>query len=80
MGIKLSYEIINGDVSYFVIINNKKKFIPNFLIDFNIDESDNSKLLNGLNLVGDFMEKSILKPNNISYPNTRLDFLNILKY
>lgn len=76
----VSNEIINGDVSYFVIINNKKKFIPNFLIDFNINESDNSKLLNGLNLVGDFMEKSILKPNNISYPNTRLDFLNILKY
>ena len=57
----------------------KKKIVPNFLIDQDKDELNNINLLNGLNLVGDFLEKSILKPNNINYPSARLDFINILK-
>ena len=40
---------------------------------------DDSNLLNGLKLVGDYLEKTILKPNNINYPTSRLDFINILK-
>ena len=39
----------------------------------------NINLLHGLKLVGDYLEKSILKPNNINYPSERLDFINILK-
>ena len=33
----------------------------------------------GLKLVGDFLDKSVLKPNNIKYPPTRLDFVNLFK-
>ena len=36
-------------------------------------------LLNGLKLVGDYLDKTILKPNNLNYPNSRLLFINSLK-
>ena len=35
-------------------------------------------LLNGLKLIGDFMEKTILKPNNVNYPISRNQFINSL--
>jgi len=35
--------------------------------------------LNGLKLVGDYLDKTILRPNNLNYPNSRLLFLNTLK-
>jgi len=37
-------------------------------------------IINGLNIVGDFLSKSILIPNNINFPNSRIDFLNSIKY
>ena len=64
---------------YYVITKNEKKFVPNFLIDKNSDNFNNDDLLKGLKLVSDYMEKSILKPNNISYPITRSNFFNNLK-
>ena len=36
----------------------------------------NDNLFKGLKLVGDYLEKNILKPNNINYPLSRLEFLN----
>ena len=52
--------------------------IDNFLIEKN-DKSENIKdLLSGLKLVGDFMDKTILKPNNVSYPISRNQFINSL--
>ena len=40
---------------------------------------DIKTLLNGLKLVGDFMDKTILKPNNINFPISRSQFVNSLK-
>ena len=53
--------------------------IPNFLIDLDNKIISNTLLLSGLKLVGDYMEKTILKPNDINYPNTRIHFINSLK-
>ena len=36
-------------------------------------------LLSGLKLVSDYLDKTILKPNNISYPSCRLLFVNSFK-
>jgi len=41
--------------------------------------SDINILLSGLKLVGDFLDKTILKPNNINHPNSRIIFINSLK-
>jgi len=72
-------EIINGKKMYFVVSSNHKKIIPNFLVESNINEDNNQNILEGLKLVNDYLEKSILKPNNISFPKTRDEFLNLIK-
>ena len=72
-------EVINGKINYFAKSKSEKKIIPNFLIDRNLEISDKIILVNGLKLVSDFLDKTILKPNNINYPTTRVDFINLLK-
>ena len=72
-------EIIDGKKIYYVKSNNEKKFIPNFLIDIDEQVQDNKTILKGLKLVGEYLDKSILKPNNISFPNTRIQFVNLIK-
>ena len=72
-------EIIKNEKKYYLKSNTNKKYIPNFLIDKDDKRIDNDSLLKGLNLVGDYMNKNILKPNNINYPNARLEFINLFK-
>ena len=57
----------------------KKKIIPNFLIDENYKNVDSKNLLKGLKLVSDYLEKSILKPNNLNLPTSRNHFISLLK-
>mgnify|MGYP001314335765 FL=1 len=49
------------------------------MIEKDLEAIDKKTLLNGLKLVGDYLDKTILKPNNINYPNSRLLFINSLK-
>ena len=72
-------EVVNNKIKYYVKSNTEKKFVPNFLVDIDQEDLNNDDLLKGLKLVGDYLEKSILIPNNISFPTARLDFVNILK-
>ena len=72
-------EVIDNKTRYYVQSSKEKKIVPNFLVDFNNDELDDNKLLDGLKLVGDYLEKNILIPNNINYPPQRLDFIKVLK-
>ena len=72
-------DIVDNKTIYFATSSTEKKYVPNFLIDKDIEVSDLKTLLNGLKLVGDYLDKTILKPNNLSYPNSRLLFINSLK-
>ena len=72
-------EIIDKKKLYFVSNNNEKKYIPNFLVEKNNDVLDFNQILNGLKLISDYLDKSILRPNNISHPKCRIDFLNLIK-
>ena len=72
-------EIVKNKTTYFVKSAKEKKIVPNFLIEKNNDEFDYANLLNGLKLVGDYLEKNILKPNNLNYPAPRQNFIKILK-
>ncbi len=71
-------KIINKITVYQLNSQLEKRTIPNFLIDNNLSASDDD-LSQGLKLVGDFLEKSILKPNNLNHPLGRLHFLSTLK-
>ena len=59
--------------------NVEKKIIPNFLIDKSQKPDNFNNLLEGLKLVGEYLEKSILRPNNLSLPLNRINFINLLK-
>ena len=72
-------EIINNEINYFVKSFSEKKIIPNFLIDENYKNVDSKNLLKGLKLVSDYLEKSILKPNNLNLPTSRNHFISLLK-
>ena len=72
-------EIIDDQINYFVKTSTGKKIIPNFLIDKNSNDTDLKSLIKGLRLVSDYLEKTILRPNNISLPNSRIDFVSLLK-
>ncbi len=75
----VSKKTINNKTLYVVESSTEKKVVPNFLID-NKDNLNNSKeILEGLKLVSDFMDKTILKPNNINFPISRNQFINSLK-
>ncbi len=72
-------EIIDDKKLYFVLNNNEKKYIPNFLVEKNNEVDDFNQIFNGLKLIGDYLDKSILRPNNISHPKSRIEFLNSIK-
>ena len=72
-------EIIDDKKLYFVMKNNEKKYIPNFIVDKDIQIIDFNQTFNGLKLISDYLDKSILKPNNISHPKSRIDFMNAIK-
>ncbi len=72
-------ELLDDNIVYVVKSNTEKKVIPNFLIDKKLIVNDLNTLLNGLRLVSDFLNKTILKPNNLNYPISRTQFINSLK-
>ena len=72
-------DVKDNQTFYYVSSSKEKKFVPNFLIEKNLEVDDLKTLLSGLKLVNDYLDKTILKPNNITYPNNRLLFLNSLK-
>ena len=69
----------NNETVYYVSSSNEKKYVPNFLIEKDKEVEDIKILLKGLKLVNDYLDKTILKPNNINFPNNRLLFLNTLR-
>jgi len=72
-------DIVENKTVYYASSLTEKKYVPNFLIEKNLEVKDIKILLKGLNLVGDFLDKTILKPNNLNYPNSRLLFINSFK-
>ena len=72
-------ETVNNQVYYYVSSSTEKKIVPSFLIEKDNNDIDLKNLLKGLKLVSDYLEKSILKPNNINFPSSRLHFVNLLK-
>ena len=72
-------QIINNKTLYVAESSTEKKIVPNFLIDKNYELNSHKELLDGLKLISDFMDKTIFKPNNINFPNSRVQFINSLK-
>ena len=72
-------KIIDNKKQYISKSSTEKRIIPNFLIEKNSSNEDMNSLLTGLKLLSDYLEKTILKPNNLNQPISRLQFINTLK-
>ena len=72
-------DIVENRIIYFASSSTEKKYVPNFLIEKSLEVNDLKTLLNGLKLVSDYLDKTILKPNNLDYPSTRSLFINSFK-
>ena len=72
-------EIVDNKLQYISRSLKDKKIVPNFLIEKNQNSEDIKTLLRGLKLVGDYLDKTILKPNNLTQPISRLQFISTLK-
>ena len=72
-------EIVDDKIQYISRSLKDKKIVPNFLIEKNQNSEDIKTLLSGLKLVGDYLDKTILKPNNLTQPISRLQFISTLK-
>ena len=64
---------------YFTKSKTEKKIVPSFFIEKSQKSEDLSILLDGLKLVGDYLDKTILKPNNLTQPLSRIHFINTLR-
>ncbi len=72
-------KIIDNKILYLAESSTEKRIIPNFLINKKEPVDDIKTLLSGLKLLGDYIDKTILKPNNINFPISRNQFVNSLK-
>jgi len=72
-------KIIDNKILYMAESSTEKKIVPSFLINKEESVKDLKTLLSGLKLVGDYIDKTILKPNNINFPISRNQFVNSLK-
>lgn len=68
---------LTDDRDYVKTLDGSKE-IPLFLLKKNISKINNEELKNGLIVVGDFLNKSVLIPNNIKYPELRSEFIKLI--
>ena len=73
---------INGNEKFIAKKNSIETIIPNFLVNRDSNKNNlptNSDLQIALKINGDFLDKTILKPNNIPYPNSRKHFISLIE-
>ena len=68
---------LKNNNSYVLTLDGSKQ-IPTFLLKNQNIEIKNNELKDGLKLVGDFLNKSVLIPNNINYPISRTEFIKLI--
>ena len=69
--------IVDGDDKF--IVESTNKIIPNFLINNDIYTKNEKDIIRGFKIVGEFLDKTILKPNNINFPLSRIELGNLIK-
>ena len=68
----------NG-IDHYVSIYDENKIVPSFLLNNdNKKNINNDELLKSINVLGDFLNKSILQDTNISVPISRLKLVEFL--
>ena len=86
---KLVKKIQRNDNENFIIFESNEKIKFNKIIlathaDQSLDilekpTKNENDIFSAFKIVGEFLDKSILKPNNISFPSSRIEFGKLIK-
>ena len=68
---------LKDNLSYVLTYDGSKE-IPSFLLNKNEDKINIDQLKDGLKIVGEFLNKSVLIPNNINFPLSRNEFIKLI--
>ena len=71
-------DIKSNNNSNYVKTFDGTKEIPTFLLKIDDNHVNHDQLKDGLKIVGDFLNKSVLMPNNINYPVSRTEFIKLI--
>ena len=62
----------------YVLTYDGSKEVPSFLFKKDENKINNDQLKDGLKIVGEFLNKSVLIPNNINFPLSRNEFIKLI--
>ena len=69
----------NGKDEFFITTNLKKIKVPNFLISKSEDNVNNQDIIDGLNLISEYLQTNLFLPNSINFPHQRKKFIDDFK-
>ena len=76
---KYAKKVSNGKDEFFITTNLKKIKVPNFLISKKEDNVNNQDIIDGLNLISEYLQTNLFIPNNINFPHQRKKFIDDFK-
>ena len=76
---KENFKNINNDEFVNIDIDNENYNLPFFIFNKSYATVKNNHIYYALNFIGDYVQKKILKPNNLLYPKFRYNLQNLYK-
>ena len=70
----------NGKNEFYINTNLKRIKVPNFLISKEEDNVNNQDIVDGLNLISEYLQTNLFLPNNINFPHQRKKFIDDFKF
>ena len=70
----------NGKDEFYINTNLKRIKVPNFLISMKEDNVNNQDIIDGLNLISEYLQTNLFLPNNINFPHQRKKFIDDFKF
>ena len=76
---KKKFKTISNNEFVNINIDNENHNLPSFIFNRNYTAVKDKNIYFALNFVSNYMQKKILKPNNLLYPKFRTDLQNLFK-
>ena len=70
----------NSQNEFYINTNLKRIKVPNFLISNKEINTTNQDIIDGLNLISEYLQTNLFLPNNINFPYQRKKFIDDFKF
>ena len=70
----------NGKNEFYINTNLKRIKVPDFLVYTKEDNVNNQDIIDGLNLISEYLQTNLFLPNNINFPYQRKKFIDDFKF